>query len=158
MDRRISFHREPLSIAVAVRVKIRDGDAEALRIRDAVASVSPRTAECNATRDTRVVSCDPIRILVQLCAAKARIDGVEPEVVRRHVELVVRRAYPRVEVMVLWRKDVPGARVHVVGDDPSARHTDVVRRLVDFVLTKAARLASDPEPRPLTRSGRAALR
>jgi hypothetical protein len=86
------------------------------------------------------VSQDPQRIIVQLSAARTRNDVPDPEVVRRHVALVLRRAYPKVDVMVLWQKDAADPRVHVVGDDPNVRHTDTVRRLVDFVVARAARI------------------
>jgi hypothetical protein len=92
-----------------------------------------------------VTGGEPDRILVQLCAAHTRVDEVDPELVRRHVELVLRRAYPKGEVAVLWRKNLDRARVHLVGDDPKAGHTDTVRRLVEFVMARASRL-TDPVP------------
>jgi hypothetical protein len=91
------------------------------------------------------VTGEPVRILVQLCRAQTR-DATDPELVRRHVELVLRRAYPRVDVMVLWHKDLTGTRVHVVGDDPKAGHAQTVRHLVEFVVARGSRLVAGPDP------------
>jgi hypothetical protein len=102
--------------------------------------VTRRTARCGTPRHSREVSDEPVRILVQIGAAKASADRTDPDLVRRYVELVVRRAYPRVEVIVLWRKALSATRVHIVGGDFD--HTETVRRIVDFVLARASRIAT----------------
>jgi hypothetical protein len=88
------------------------------------------------------VSLDPKRIIVQISATQTRVHGGDPELVRGHLALVLRRAYPKVDVMVLWQKGADEPRVHVVGDDATARHTDTVQRLVDFVVARGARLTA----------------
>jgi hypothetical protein len=92
-----------------------------------------------------VVSREPSRIHVTLGVADSGAIGVDPGLVRDHVELVLRRAYPRVQVSVSSRRDRVVTEIVVLGDDASRGHHDTVRKLVEFVVTRAGRLVPAAE-------------
>lgn len=83
---------------------------------------------------------EPDRIVVQLRSASIR-DGVDAELVRHHVECVLRRAYPRSRTVVSISDGLIDHRVLVVGHD-AAHQRQIARKLVDFVLARAVRIAA----------------
>jgi hypothetical protein len=103
-------------------------------------AVSLATASKAYARDAgRWMNGEPTRVLVQLCDLVRPDDEAHAELLRFRVARVVGKAYPRAEIAVVWREQLRGTQVHLVGDDPRAGHPAMVAKLVELILARVAR-------------------